>query len=678
MPPAEPIAVIGAACRFPGADSPEAFWALMQRGGCASVPVPASRWQWDPAAGFPPGVPAGRLQQGGFLDGLEQFDAGFFHLADEEAARLDPQQKLALELCWQALESACLLPASLVGTDTAVIMGVGHADHAHKLRNDPPSYDGKLGPCGYEGFAAHRVSHCLGFKGPSYSVNAACSSSLHAIHLGCQALRCGDSALVLAGGVNVHLAVDESVSCALAGWLAADGRCKSFREGADGYVRSEGCGVVVLKRLEDALRDEDPVWGVIRASTLAHNGTTMGIALPSRRGQRELIGRLLSRSGLAEADIQVLEAHGIGSAMSDRIEVGAITDALAEGRPADEPLQVGCCKPQVGHLEAAAGVAGLIKLLLCLRHQHLPALDGTGSWNPEIRAHPGVRLLTEPRAWPRAAGRLRRAVLTNFSFGGANAGLIVEEAPRLPAQPAAAPCGPRLLALRARTAGGLAALQASICRHLDATGEPLDDDQLHALNLHRTEFKPHRTGWVAADLSTLERWLRAPPDLPLGATPPGGAQEACERPRPQTLPGTTPPHATLPLGHDWADPEAELRRWYLTDRLLDHWLAQGHHLPAAPQHAAQCEALAQFWRHAGEQLGLSQPLGTGQSLAGEPAGDWRLALAHELMARYVAGETLRWHWLATGRRTSVASQPFDRQPSWFQSPTRSEPAALAC
>lgn len=676
MSRAEPIAVIGLACRLPGADSAEAFWALMQQGGCATGPVPASRWRWDPQAGFPPQAMAARLQRGGFLEGLEDFDAGFFHLADDEARRLDPQQKLALELAWQALESACIVPATLVGSDTAVIMGVGHADHAHKLRNDHASYDGKLGPSGYEGFAAHRVSHCLGFKGPSYSVNAACSSSLHAIHLGCQALQCGDSALVLAGGVNVHLAVDESVSCALAGWLAADGRCKSFREGADGYVRSEGGGVAVLKRLEDALRDGDPVWGVISASALAHNGTTMGIALPSRRGQRELLGRLLVRSGLAPADIQVLEAHGIGSAMSDRIEIGAITDVLAEGRTPEEPLQVGCCKPQVGHLEAAAGVAGLAKLLLCLRHQALPALDGSGPLNPEIRGHPGVQLLTEPCRWPARPGRPRRAVLANYSFGGANAGLVVQEPPQAPRPAADQLSGPRLLALRARTAGGLLALRASLCRHLDDTGEPLSDDHLQALNLHRSEFRQYRSGYVAADLALLEAALRQGEPCALAAAPSPAAQPAVERPA-GDAPDAALPQPAHPLGLGWAGPDAELRRWYVTARLLDHWQAQGHRLPAAPGQPAQAEALAQFWRHAGAQLGLAPPPGLVASATADAAHDWRLALARELMVRYCAGEPLQWHWLATGRRVSVATHPFDRQPSWFEPVAQAEPAAQA-
>ncbi|HSI57144.1 MAG TPA: beta-ketoacyl synthase N-terminal-like domain-containing protein [Ideonella sp.] len=723
MATAEPIAVIGLACRFPGARTPDEFWSLLQRGGSAIGPVPPSRWSWSERAGFPPQPQPRHFQRGGFVEDLEYFDADFFGLSAAEAARLDPQQKLALEVSWQALECACLPPATLAGSYTGVVMGVGHGEHALKLKNDRASYDGKLGPNGYDCFVAHRVSYFLNLKGPSYSVNSACASSLQAVHLACQSLRSGECELMLAGGVNLHLAVDETVSCAMAGWLAADNRCKSFSEGGDGYVRGEGCGVVVLKRLADAQRDGDLVWGLLAGSALGHSGLTSGISWPSGNGQREVLRRALQHSGLAPGQIDALEAHGSGGAMSDRIEASAFTDVLGAGREPGQPLRVGCCKPNIGHLEAAAGIAGLIKILLCLREGELPAIAGLEQPNAAIPPSEAVRLLTAPVPWPRSAQRMRRAALSNFSFGGSNAALIVEEAPATSAMPASPAQGPLVLALRARSAGGLEHLQRSLRRGLGAAGQGLSHDLVHTLNLHRSEFK-QRVAYLGGDLAQLDAGFQL--DAP--------GQRVATADFPPTLRGARPVLVLGPqtLGSAWADPAAELRRWFVTAGVLDAWQADGGGFVAGAREGVdQAPGVAAFWAYFFHRLGvgsrsvvvmpglaLAAPLAGAETLlpgpldgdlrslalpptplffgpqaaggvhcgelpvlamssAGEPGGlpgDWRPGLARLLMGLYCLGSPLQWAWFASGRKTARVTSPFDRAHSWFEAAGSAAPA----
>lgn len=557
----DPIAIVGVACRFPGAATPQEYWRLLERNELAVGEVPRSRWNWEDYSTADPAQP-GKISsnQGGFIADLEYFDWEFFGLSQAEAARLDPQQKLALEVAWEALESACIVPQTLAGSDTAVVMGVAHSEHAHKLKIDYPTCDANVGLAGYECFVANRVSYSLNLKGPSFTVNSACSSSLFAVHLAAQALRAGETDLALSGGVNVHLLPSESISSTMAGWLSADGRCKSFREHGDGFVRSEGCGVVVLKRLADARRDGDRIWGVIRGSAVAHNGLSNGIAVPSGLAQKELIGRALERAGVEPRQIDYLEAHGTGSSRGDSNEAIAFMDALSPGRPAEQPCAVGCCKPNIGHLEAASGVAGLIKILLCLQHEKLPAikyLDELNRWIP--RGKPFV-FLTAEQPWPARPDRPRMAALSNFAFGGANAFLIVEEAPAAPSgAPAAAADGPKFVCFRARTA---ASLQAMVERFRSV---PLSDDALYNANANRSDFR-ERLAFCADDLPALEACLAGRP----GGTVYASADFAAELygSRVALVLG-----ADL-LGADWAAPLERLRSWPLTARVLAGWEAQ--------------------------------------------------------------------------------------------------------
>ncbi len=609
----EAVAVIGLACRFPGARTPDEYWRVLQGADSMVGPVPATRWRWpEQRHEFPPQAHELRLQRGAFIGDLEHFDADFFGLSQDEAARLDPQQRLVLEATWEALECACLRPRDLAGTFTGVIVGVAHSDHAVKILNDHASYDGKLGLLGYEAIVANRVSHALNLKGPSYAVNSACASSLHALHVACQALRSGECDLVISGGVNVDLTPDESVSCGMAGWTSEDGECRSFGASGDGFVTGEGCGMVVLKRLADALRDGDPVWGVLRDSVLGHNGMSSSISWPSGNAQRDVLRRLLVRNGLQPADVDVLEAHGTGGGMSDRIEASAFTDVLVAGRDAQSPLRVGCCKAHVGHLEAASGVAGLFKTLLSLRHGWLPAIRAFDGPNPAIRPHAGLRFLAEGEAWPRG-DRPRRAIVSNFSFGGANGVMLVEEAPagcgpfdRPGVASAADTTGLRLLGLRARSDAGLAAMVGRLQEHLDDRGRPLDDDEVHTLNVHRADLRQRRVV-AGRGLPALDAALRrgAGGALRCSADFPAAWREAGPV---LALPDTT-------LGFRDADDIARLRAGRLGGRLWQHW-ERAFHGSRAPRtwpaqqalladEALRRRAMAAFWVHAFVRLGVS-------------------------------------------------------------------------
>ena len=582
--------MIGLACRFPGASTPDDFWRVIERGESTVSGVPASRWNWEQAGReFPPGIAPRALTHGSFIGDLEAFDADFFGLSEAEAQRLDPQQRLTLETAWEALEAACIRPGDLGGSFTGVIMGVGHIDHAVKLLTDYAGCDGKIGLHAYECLVANRLSHALNLKGPSYAVNSACASSAHAIHAAVQSLRAHECDLVLSGGVNVKLAPCETASCVMAKWASPDAECRSFGADGEGFVAGEGCGVVVLKRLADALRDGDPVWGVIADSVLGHNGTSSSLSWPSGNAQRDLLRRLLARNGLRARDIDALEAHGTGGAMSDRIEASAFADVLGADRDDAPPLRVGCLKAHMGHLEAASGVAGLIKTILGMQHDTLPRIPGLGALNPAIRPSAGVRFLAANEAWPRGE-RPRRAIVSNFSFGGANGMLLVEDAPR--------GCGPfdrvatsaparagdvRFLALRARSAGGLAALHENLLGHVGERGRELDDDELHTLNVHRGALR-QRAVWLARGADAFADALRGDAFVRADGLP--AAWRDAER--------VLALHPAT-FGFDSPDALARLCAGPLGARLWAEWLAELGAMPLLATAAARRRCVAAFW-----------------------------------------------------------------------------------
>lgn len=430
----EPIAVVGIGCRLPGgASSPAAFWQLLRAGTDAIRAVPAERWCPDDVrarAGDMPGLVAARW--GGFLDQIDGFDAAFFGITATEAQSMDPQQRLLLEVAWEALEDGGLPPDSLRGSRTGVFVGMSFYDYG--VRALYPRDLGRITPYSGTGntfsIAAGRISYVLGLTGPSIAVDTACSSSLTAVHLACQSLRTGECDMAMAGGVNLIIEPHAGVSLGRMEALASDGRCKPFDAAADGIVRSEGCGVVVLKPLGAALRDGDRVYALIRGSASNQDGRSNGLTAPNGRAQRELIRLALARARVAPADVGFVETHGTGTRLGDPIEVHALGDVLGTGRDPARPVIIGAAKSNIGHTEACAGIAGLIKAALVVQHGTIPANLHFHQPSPHIDwKRLSVAVAAEPMRWPSSPGVRRIAGVSSFGFSGTNVHVILEEPP---------------------------------------------------------------------------------------------------------------------------------------------------------------------------------------------------------------------------------------------------------
>ncbi|HEY8883773.1 MAG TPA: polyketide synthase, partial [Chloroflexota bacterium] len=356
---AEPIAIVGVGCRFPGgADDPASYWRLLRDGVDAVEQVPLDRWDVDAFYDPDPAAP-GRTytRHGGFLREVDRFDPQFFGISPREAASMDPQQRLLLEVSWEAMENAGQAPDKLTDRRTGVFVGISTNDYLQlqmKL-GDPTRIDAYSGTGSAFSVATGRLSYIFGFQGPCLAVDTACSSSLVAVHLACQSLRLGECQIALVGGVNLILTPEATINFSKARMLAADGRCKTFDASADGYVRGEGCGVVVLKPLSAALAAGDPVLAVIRGSAVNHDGRSGGLTVPNGPAQERVILDALASGRIRAEQVGYVEAHGTGTALGDPIEVRALAAALGQGRPADRPLVVGSVKTNIGHLEAAAG-----------------------------------------------------------------------------------------------------------------------------------------------------------------------------------------------------------------------------------------------------------------------------------------------------------------------------------
>src|SRR5581483_6849444 len=352
----EPIAVIGLGCRFPGAASPSAFWQLLRNGTDAIGEVPADRW--NASAFYDAQRAPGKMNTrwGGFLEQVDLFDAQFFNIAPREAVWIDPQQRLVLEVGWEALEHAGYAPDSLGNSRTGVFIGVSSSDYLQLGLADVTNLSLYMGTGNAHSIVANRLSYLLDLRGPSIAVDTACSSSLVAVHLACQSLRLGECDLALAGGVNVILTPELTVAFAQAGALAANGRCKTFDAGADGYTRSEGCGIVVLKRLSDALANGDTVLAVLRGSAINQDGASNGLTAPNRQAQQEVIHDALRSAGITPAQVSYVETHGTGTPLGDPIEIEALKAVLMDGRAHDERCALGSVKTNIGHLESAAGI----------------------------------------------------------------------------------------------------------------------------------------------------------------------------------------------------------------------------------------------------------------------------------------------------------------------------------
>src|SRR5262245_55787652 len=424
----EAIAIVGMSCRAPrGLTSPESYWALLESGGEGVGPLPR-RWsrellrQLELATG-------GLAREGGFLDAVEEFDAGFFGISPREALEMDPQQRLLLEVVWEALERAGIRPEMLSGSRTGAYVGCLGVDYGQGTRSLA-----ELSVWSATGLAssvlAGRLSYVLGLEGPAMAVDTACSSSLSALHLACTALRQGECDLALAGGVTVMSTPSTLVGLGPDNGMAPDGRCKAFAAGADGAGWSEGCGILVLKRQSDAERDGDEILALIRGSAVNQDGRSQGLTAPNGPSQQRVIRAALSASGLSPDAVDAVEAHGTGTSLGDPIEAGALAAVVGPTRGEGRPLLLGSSKCNLGHTQAAAGVRGVMKMVLSLQHELLPKTLHAQTPSKHIAWEgSGLSLLQEARAWPRAASRVRRAGVSSFGISGTNAHVVLEEAP---------------------------------------------------------------------------------------------------------------------------------------------------------------------------------------------------------------------------------------------------------
>ncbi|WP_280529305.1 type I polyketide synthase, partial [Streptomyces griseoruber] len=421
------MAVVGISCRFPQAPDPAAFWRLLIEGESAVTETPGNRR--DALAESGPSA-AGSVRRGAYLDHVDRFDPGFFGISPREAAAMDPQQRLVLELGWETLEEAAVVPARLRGSRTAVFVGAIWDDYASLARRLGPETVGRYTLSGLNrGIIANRLSYVLGLRGPSLTVDAGQSSSLVAVHLACESLRRGESDLALAGGVNLTLAPDSALASAGFGALSPDGHCYTFDARANGYVRGEGGALVLLKPLARALADGDRIHCVIRGSATNNDGGGDGLTAPLREAQEEVLRLAYRQAAVNPADVQYVELHGTGTRLGDPIEAAALGTVVGDARPDGTPLLVGSVKTNIGHLEGAAGVAGLVKTVLSLSHRRIPASLNYQKPNPAIPLDAlNLRVAAEPQPWPDQDGP-RRAGVSSFGMGGTNCHVVLEEWP---------------------------------------------------------------------------------------------------------------------------------------------------------------------------------------------------------------------------------------------------------
>ena len=528
----EPIAVIGLGCRFPGGISgPDALWQFLCERRSSIGEVPRERWErFDDGSPETNAALASTTRWGSFLHDIDAFDAEFFEISPTEAAKMDPQQRLLLEVAWEALEHAGIPPSSLRRSQTGVFAGSCTSEYGAIASTDLCEVDGWSNTGGAMSIIANRLSYFLDLRGPSVAVDTACSSSLVAIHLACQSLRMQDSQLAIAAGVNLLLSPAVFRGFDQVGALSPTGKCRAFDAAADGFVRGEGAGVVVLKRLTDAQRDGDHVLAVICGSAVNQDGRSNGLMAPNPAAQMAVLRAAYNNAGMQPSEVDYVEAHGTGTLLGDPIEARALGTVLGRGRPEDSPLLLGAIKTNIGHTEAAAGIAGFIKTVLALQRGQIPPIQRFESPNPHIPfADLRMKVVDTQTEWP-DTGRPRRAGVSSFGFGGTNAHVVLEQdreaAPTL--APAPDP-GVSTLVVAGKTPRRVAASAAVLADWMEGPGAEVALAQVaHTLNHHRSRQAEFGTV-VARDRAQAVAGLRA---LATGQHAPGvvGPQEGSPGP----------------------------------------------------------------------------------------------------------------------------------------------------
>lgn len=510
----EAIAIVGMSCRFPGGvTTPERFWVLLREGRSAVTEIPADRWDVDKYYDADP-TSVGKMytRYGGFLDEVDTFEPSFFNISAREAVSMDPQQRLLLEVSWEALESANIVPATLFDSSTGVFIGIGGSNYK-SLTIENRNRIGKTDLYDLSGtdvsVAAGRISYILGLMGPSFAIDTACSSSLVSVHQACQSLRQRECDLALAGGVGLLIDPNEMIALSQGGMLAPDGSCKTFDANANGYVRGEGCGMIALKRLSDATADGDNILAIIRGSMINHDGHSSGLTAPRGPAQVSVIKQALHRAGVAPDDVSYIEAHGTGTPLGDPIEMDSLNEVFGQRT---EPLWVGSVKTNIGHLEAAAGIAGLIKVVLMLENKQIPPHLHFKTPNPYIDwKNLPVKIPIALHAWDDKTSKDRKRIagVSSFSFSGTNAHIVLSEAPSSePISDRASVERPsHLLTLSAKNEEALANLVRRYQEFLIATDASLADI-CHTANTARTHFA-HRLALSATSCLQMQAHLAA-------------------------------------------------------------------------------------------------------------------------------------------------------------------------
>jgi acyl transferase domain-containing protein/acyl-CoA synthetase (AMP-forming)/AMP-acid ligase II/acyl carrier protein len=643
----EAIAIIGLGCRFPGAKDQDAFWQMLRNGVDGITEVPANRWDlqqfYDPERATPGKM---NTRWGGFLEDVDQFDPYFFGISPREASRMDPQQRLLLEVAWESLENAGIAVDRLAGSQTGVFVGISGIDYARLQFSDPSYIDAYAGTGNAHSIAANRISYLFDLRGPSMAVDTACSSSLLSVHLACQSLRNGECDLALAGGVNLILTPELTITFSQARMMSEDGHCKTFDDAADGYVRSEGCGLVVLKPLSAAQRDGDRVLAVIRGSAVNQDGRSNGLTAPNGPSQEAVIRQALRNAGVTAEQISYVETHGSSTPLGDPIEYDALKAVLMRNRTVDQPCVLGSVKTNIGHLEAAAGIAGLIKTVLSLYHGEIPPHLHLKKLNQHISLEGTTfSIPTERRPWPTSG--LRLAGVSAFGFGGTNVHVVLEEGPQF--QPAIGEVerSTHVLALSGQSEQALKTLARRYVEALASQPALSLTDLCYTANSGRSHFA-HRLALVAGSTTQLREQLSAfaADQLPQGVH--RGRVTATGRPRvaflftgqgSQYYDMARQLYETQPIFRETLDKCEQILRSYLEEPLLSVIYPEAEatsslHETAYTQPAlfALEYALAEMWRSWGLEPDIVMGHSVGEYVAACVAGMFSLEDGLKLIA----------------------------------------------